>query len=383
MGRQARSFRRCTGTRDNGSRCKDKAQRHSHFCRNHDQVRAAPRKAPEKRTLLFHLFFMYGYIRYSDVELLKAEVPDTRGAWHHIAQTVFGGAVTNATVQAHANRYKVWMKHNGHTSLAEVTRAIGDLRAPSYSVKFCVSAPRMHTFLRFNEFTLRDLFRYRALIMINGVPYRLEEDGPVRVDEAFVASGIPNNFATLQALDGYTLVDGLRATRPSTACPVLQQECQRKLLMDAVDSPEGALSVPAHSTLAATCIDALDDSTKAWHGHCPRTVDCSHLALAMVVHQPTPVVPEAPEDVEGSNYDFGDMPRLMSDSLQGMEYSSLLEGFGDSLFQPLPTLDVPPRRHRVQCSPPQGSPCSPKTPIFRRRFNVRFRFNCRLRCTIK
>lgn len=329
MGRKRGSFRRCTTTRDNGKPCNGKALRHSQFCCKHDKLRQTARKTPEKRSLLFHLFFVYGYLRYGNVEFLKAEVSGARGAWQHIAHHVFGDMVNNATVQAHANRYKQWMEHNGMRSLADVARAIRDARTPSHSGKTCVSIPRLHTFLRFNEYTLPDLFRYGALIMINGVPYRLDESGPVRVDEAFLASGIRNDFCTLQALDGYYLSVGMRAWRTSTACPQLQQECLSRLQIG--EAPGGVpTEIPEHTTLAATCVDALDDSGTAWQGRCARAIDCSHLALALTtVTQPREAQESRSDSGDTVQYrDAGESDVVYGDMPQLTEFTSMLEGWG-------------------------------------------------------
>ena len=382
MGRKRGSFRRCSGTRDNNTQCNNKALRHSHFCCKHDETRVAPRKAPEKRTLLFHLFFVYGYLRYGNVDFLKAEVSGARGAWHHIAHHVFDGVVTNATVQAHANRYKVWMEHNGMRSLSDVAHAMRDARAPSHRGKTCVSIPRLHTFLRFNEYTVPDLFRYQALIMINGVPYRLQEDGPVRVDEAFVASGMRNDFCTLQALDGYTLSVGMSAWRSSDTCPQLQEECLTRLCVDEANGNSMTPShqcVPDHITLSATCVDALDDSGTAWQGKCPRVIDCSHLALAVTTVPEPPELPEAAAEEDPAD-EYSDMPKLEFTSLleQWDTYGAVEYSFPCGSSAPptdSPTPDPP------LSAPPLSAPPISKGDLRRSRFCVRLRrlrFNFRL-----
>lgn len=301
--------RRCTSDRVNGQRCRNKALTNKAVCHKHDA--AHPVKAPEKHPILFHLFFLYGLRKYGNAELLKHEVPGARGPWKQIAECTLEGRVSNAMVQAHAHRYSEWMRRNGLDDHAAVVAAIKAVQAPAHTGKYRVSSARMHLFLRFNQYTLHDYAYYRTVVLVNDVPYCLGEEGPRRVDEAYQCYGLPHNYTTLQALDGYTLdVDGTGA-RAHGGCTLLQQECQAATSLRAPGEslrgrPLVSMSVTSHRVLAAACVDALDHSDSPWRGACPLVVDFAHLVEAAPF-----TVPVVHDTSECAPYDFMDMPVLM------------------------------------------------------------------------
>ena len=384
--------RRCTSDRVNGQRCRNKALTNKAVCHKHDATVSV--KAPEKHPILFHLFFLYGLRKYGNAELLKHEVPGARGPWKQIAECTLEGRVSNAMVQAHAHRYSEWMRRNGLDDHAAVVAAINAVQEPAHTGKYRVSSARMHLFLRFNQYTLHDYAYYRTVVLVNDVPYCLGEEGPRRVDEAYQCYGLPHNYITLQALDGYTLdVDGT-GTRAHGGCTLLQQECQAATSLRAPGEslrgrPLVSMSVTSHRVLAAACVDALDHSDSPWRGACPLVVDFAHLVEAAPFT--VPVVHDMHDTSECAPYDFMDMPVLMDLELTGAQLTADLELTGVKAESFCGLLEAPFAAERStqgaveRTGSPQGLVQSPgvvqsQTTVYRRPL---FRYVARLKSVLR
>lgn len=271
--------RKCAATRANGKKCNNKALNTGRVCHLHNPTR--PVKKPEKNCLLLHIHFLYGLMKFGDPDFLKLDNPNARGCWQHISDHIFEQKVSNLAVQSHANRYFKWMRKNNCNSREDVVSAMTKDTKHVNRGKYAVFLPHMHMFLRFNHYTVKDMIHYFTVVMVNDIPYRLTEDRPVRVDEAFRNYSIANTFTVLQALDGYHLNNKGLAMRSSPGCSELQEKCLSSLGLRAPtrpcnDMPLVAMDLESYRCLVATCVDALDDSNTPWQGSAPPVVDiCS------------------------------------------------------------------------------------------------------------
>jgi len=213
--------------------------------------------------------------------------------WSQVASNVFDGRVSNHTVQSHANRYSNWMKSHGvvdkHTAL--LAQSNGLHFRDVHKGKSGYQVPRMHIYLRMNEYTLDEWIdsAENNIVLVNGIPYRLKPEGPCREDEIFKAYGLPNSFTVLQALDGYNLGNHMEACRLSTDCPLIQQQCQEGLSLQHISHPDSraliSMSRSAYAHLCATRVNVVDNSISPWHGKAPLA-----LSIKSLVTTPTPSI---------------------------------------------------------------------------------------------
>lgn len=335
--------RRCTHETSKGKKCRNKALTNRRVCHCHDVTK--PQKRPEKHGVLFHLFFLYGLRKYGNKDFLQLDYPGARGPWHEISKSIYGGLVNNIQVQSHANRYHHWMRKNNMVSRDAVLFEVKAAQVPSNKGKYCIGAPRMHMFLRFNEFTIMDLVYFHAVVMVNNIPYRMGVHTPQRVDDAFTSFQMDNTFVVLQALDAYHLYNNGTAYRDTNACPLLQQQCLEAARITAVAGnprpyPLVSMSLVTHEALTGTCMDMIDHTNTPWQGTAPTVVDVYHLVRNK--NNPFPV--------------FHEMPPPQS-------YVAMLE---ETTFIDMPTLQTP-----KQCSvdaEPVSAPCD--SPVHQTGYSV-------------
>jgi hypothetical protein len=189
-----------------GQRCGNKACTNTRLCHVHTPGRRQKRRTP--CPLLVHLFYLYG--------MWNCQMDAIERHWKWMTARVFGGLVPRASLQSHDNRYRRYMEAHPAPPGARALERV-------YARK---AVGGVHRYEEFNMDNLVEHIAVGSVVDIHGVPYRFTESGPQRCDA--VGHGMPQDFCTLFALNGYTWRRGaweLHDSMPAAGPTELQKAC--------------------------------------------------------------------------------------------------------------------------------------------------------------